>query len=104
MDVRLIVLDKITQNNSKGFSLFGYVNCLARKRQLDIHIDAMAENMWIMGSELWKWRMNQNSQTKFEFISDFNTEEKYLIMKLSVKNIHGNIISGNKGPQCSFSI
>lgn len=45
MDVRLIVLDKITQNNSKGFSLFGYINYLARKKQLDIHVDAMAENM-----------------------------------------------------------
>lgn len=72
MDVRLIMLDKIMQNNSKGFSSFGYINCLARKKQLDIRTDAMAGNMWIIDNELCEnKRVNQNSQTKFKFISDF---------------------------------
>ena len=106
MNVRLIVLDKIMQNNSKRFSLFGYINCLARKKQLAIHVDAMAENMSIMDSELcenegWIRAVRPNLNL---FLILFNTEEKYLIVKFSVKNIHGNIISGNKGPQWSFSV
>lgn len=50
---------KITQ----GFSLFGYINYLARKKQLDIHVDAMAENMWIIGSELCVKMKDESEQS-----------------------------------------
>ena len=98
IDVRLIMLDKIMQNNSKAFSSFGYINCLARKKQLDIRIDAMAENMWIVDNELYEnkgWIRTVRPSLNL-FLILFNTEEKCLIMKFSAKNIHGNIISGNK--------
>ena len=98
MDVRLIMLDKIMQNNSKAFSSFGYINCLARKKQLDIRIDAMAENMWIVDNELYEnkgWIRTVRPSLNL-FLILFNTEEKCLIMKFYAKNIHGNIISGNK--------